>query len=179
MRTNTGKYSESAFTLIELLMVMGVLAALATIFLNTFPASQRRARDAQRRSDLNQYQISLERFANARDGFYPRRTVGQFHASDLSGAANSLCNDLGLSNCPEDPRDGQTSCDGDLCRYYYQSGPDTASCDTGGEICAIRYTLRAQLEAETNSIWAYCSDGRSGTVEDSATFSDGACPSGL
>ena len=53
------KYSR-AFTLVELLVVMAILAVLVSIALVSFRSSQMRGRDAQRKSDLKQVASSLE-----------------------------------------------------------------------------------------------------------------------
>lgn len=54
----------SGFTIVELLIVMGILAVLATFFVNGYTGTQRRARDAQRKSDLKQLANSLELYFN-------------------------------------------------------------------------------------------------------------------
>lgn len=50
----------TGFTLIELLIVISILGVLATLGFQSFTASQKKARDAQRKSDLNQIQKALE-----------------------------------------------------------------------------------------------------------------------
>ena len=86
-------------------MVMTVLGVLAGLVLVNYPASQMRARDARRRSDIKQYQTSFEIYYN-RNNNYP--TTG--------GTVNlvGLCGTLGLTGCPNDPKSGnyQTNSDG-------------------------------------------------------------------
>lgn len=55
---------DRGFTIVELLIVMGILAVLATFFINGYTGTQRRARDAQRKSDLKQIANSLEIYFN-------------------------------------------------------------------------------------------------------------------
>ena len=50
------------FTIVELLIVMSILAVLATFFISGYTGTQRRARDAQRKSDLKQIANSFEIF---------------------------------------------------------------------------------------------------------------------
>lgn len=50
----------SAFTLVELLIVISIIGVLVTIGLVSFRNSQARARDAQRKSDLKQISSALE-----------------------------------------------------------------------------------------------------------------------
>ncbi len=87
----------SGFTIIELLMVMTVLGVLAGLVLVNYPASQMRARDARRRSDIKQYQTSLEIYYN-RNNVYPT------YSGNL--AAPGFCTTLGLTGCPNDPKSG-------------------------------------------------------------------------
>jgi len=54
------KAHQSAFTLIELLIVITILGVLMTLGYNTFQGSQQKARDAERKSDLKQIQKALE-----------------------------------------------------------------------------------------------------------------------
>lgn len=163
------RIANDGFTMLELLMVMGIIGVVAGFVLVTFPAAQDRARDANRKSDLKQYQTSLEVYANRNNGFYPRR-------SDAAGqpAGSTLCGDLGFSSgdCPLDPKDGQNECDGNMCRYLYQ----TDSCGAAGDPCAAQYVLWGALERpETSSAyWVVCSNGISG--ESTSTPTGGNCP---
>jgi len=83
---------KKGFTLPELLIVMTVIAGLASIMLVSYPATQRRARDTRRKNDIKQYQTSMEIYYN-KSNKYPT-------ASSLSAA----CTALGLTTCIDDPR---------------------------------------------------------------------------
>jgi prepilin-type N-terminal cleavage/methylation domain-containing protein len=61
---------KKGFTLVELLVVMAILGILATITLANFSSSQRKGRDAQRKSDLRQIANALEAYMNDH-GEYP------------------------------------------------------------------------------------------------------------
>jgi prepilin-type N-terminal cleavage/methylation domain-containing protein len=50
------------FTLVELLVVMAIISILATVIIGGFRSSQKRGRDAQRKSDLKQIANALEIF---------------------------------------------------------------------------------------------------------------------
>jgi prepilin-type N-terminal cleavage/methylation domain-containing protein len=52
------------FTLVELLIVMGIIGVLATFFIGSYTGVQRRARDANRKSDLAQMSKALELYFN-------------------------------------------------------------------------------------------------------------------
>ena len=150
------------FTLIELLVVISLLGLLAALALVSYTGTQKQARDTQRKSDLKQYQNSSEIFANKNNGIYVSRTSG----SGIRASA-TLCADLSLSSCPEDPRyeDDATFV------YLYQSN-GTGS----GNIDATRYVLWGKLE-NTTDYWVLCSDGRTGAAPQSGfSVGSGTCP---
>ncbi len=135
------------FTIIELLIAIAIIGSLAGIIFVTFPASQKRARDTQRKSDLKQYLASLGAYSNKTGGVYPAP----------GGTVNltSLCTTVGVSTCPDDPRAPSQ-------HYQYQA-------DNSG----TRFVLWASLE-NTSDDWAACSSGLSGILD--STPIDGDCP---
>jgi general secretion pathway protein G len=52
----------SGFTLIELLVVISIIGVLATLIMANFVGVRERARDAQRKNDINQIQKALEMY---------------------------------------------------------------------------------------------------------------------
>ena len=83
---------QRGFTLLELLIVIaiiGVLTALATV---SYSNAQKKARDAQRKSDLKAIQNAMEQYY-ADEAEYPESTA------DCNPGADYLPNGL-----PEDPR---------------------------------------------------------------------------
>ena len=65
------EFKIAGFTLVELLVVAGVLAALGTLVMISFTGARSSARDTQRKSDIKQYQTALEQFANRNNSLYP------------------------------------------------------------------------------------------------------------
>ena len=143
---------KSGFTLPELLIVMTVLAGLAAVMMVSYPASQKRARDTRRISDLKQYQTAIELYAN-RVGSYAGLTSG------VPGNG-AQCNVLGLTTCPKDPKSP--------AQNYALNANNTS------------YTLSVRLEQQTGTTPNYfvvCSDGRSGyCVSPPSGSTCGACP---
>ena len=140
--------------MIELLIVISIIGVLASLVMVSYSTSQKQARDTVRKSDLRQYSSSLENYANKTNGLYPTHT-------DATGvdASGTLCDDLGLTDCPEDPRN-----DLDSTRIYsYQSD-------------SLKYTLWSLLENSDN-YWVVCSTGKSGVITTSGfSVSGGICP---
>lgn len=147
----------------ELIIVIAVIGILTTFFINNQGNASKKARDAQRRSDMKQYQNSLEVFANKKNGFYPSRTLNTGQPAD-----SVLCSDLGLTNCPRDPLNNTDS----SFFYRFQSnGSGLANLD------ATTYVLWDKLEV-TSDYLVVCSDGKVGTKPQSGWTDpvNGACP---
>lgn len=147
---NNFKYSifqfqfKRGFTLVELLIVIAVIAGLSTMFISSYPASQKRARDAIRRSDIKQYQTSMEVYANKNGNYAVTAKV------DISGTYCSTT--LGLSVCPDDPKSAQN--------YYILATAST-------------YRIWATLEQPSTSTYVYvCSNGKSGETTTDPTTTD-------
>lgn len=151
------------FTLIELMIVMTVIALVALVGLaSNYFTSQKKARDSERKSDLNQYRIALETYASQKNGVYPKRS-GAVKASTI------LClTDLGsnfLSACPEDPKASTT--------VYYRYQTDNPGGCNNGDACATKFILWAKLEAPPGTnYWYVCSDGRAREKTSQPTASD-------
>ena len=143
---------KKGFTLIELLVVISVIGILASIALVSFGPAQKQARDTQRKSDIRQYQNSLEMYANKYNGL--------FVIKETSVDPSTICLILtgSATGCPTDPKSG-TSPYG----YYYQT-------DASGS----KYVLWAKLE-NVAKYWVNCSNGKVGTV-DTVSVSGGTCP---
>lgn len=154
---------KKGFTLVELLVVISIIGVLASLVLVSFTGSQKQARDTQRKSDLKQYQTSLENFANINGGLYPSRP-------DASGVSASgvLCADLGETGCSADPRQNQDS----SFSYKYQSDGSGA-----GVANATTYVLWGKIE-NVDQYWVLCSEGKVGGIDITAWSdpADGNCP---
>jgi prepilin-type N-terminal cleavage/methylation domain-containing protein len=143
--------TREGFTLIELLIVIAVIGGLASIVVTSFPAALKRARDANRRSDIKQYQTAMEVYYN-KNNAYAVKTGNP--------ADSTFCNTtLGLASCPTDPTSTQT--------YNINAS-------------ATNYAIWGQLEQPkaATGYFIVCSDGRSGECETAPSSSSCAagCP---
>jgi len=143
------------FTLIELLIVVAVISIIATIVAIVMPAQLKRARDAQRKTDLSNVQKALALYYND-NGFYPcgpllsslpvdkpvqiaLRDIDDTCSSPTNPAFKPYMND----SIPEDPRAGSPNCyDPSFYPLYYYEVTDNGD----------KYTLYAKLENDTGQI---------------------------
>jgi prepilin-type N-terminal cleavage/methylation domain-containing protein len=82
---------KKGFTLVELLVVMGILVILSTVGLASFRSSQIKGRDTKRKNDLSQIQRGLELYCNDR-GRYPLSSVdGEIIGCGLDPDSPEIC----------------------------------------------------------------------------------------
>lgn len=142
-----------AFTLIEMLVVISLIGILATLALVSFGPSQKQARDTTRKSDLKQFQTSIENYATLNSGLYPIHTT----TLQITSTDSSFCTaELNLSSCPIDPKNS------DNLIYKYISNA------TGSD-----FVLWAGLENKA-VYWVVCSSGRN--AESASQPSSSTCP---
>lgn len=129
------------FTLVELLIVVGIIGILATLLMANFIGVRQRARDAQRKSDIRQIQSALELY---------RSDIGNYPAS-LSTCGSSLTGGTPASTymqrIPCDPS-GST---------YYNSGSYRYT-----RLSTTSYSLGGCLENSADSQGTSTSPGGSG-----------------
>lgn len=152
------------FTLIEILLTIGILAVVFSIAVLNFPGVQAGARDTRKKSDLKQYQTSLESYANRNNGFYP-----SYNANRVIDA--NLCTALTITGtCVQDTF---------FAYRYFSNGTGMV----GGvpSASATNYTLYGTLEKRYGGqsyYWVVCSNGQSGRILTTWVPSS-TCPNGL
>lgn len=138
--------NKKGFTLIELLIVVAIIGVLAAFAGIKLVGAQKSARDANRQSDLKQYQNLLEVYANSNNSRYPIEVI--------SANVSDLCGILGAGATCEDDSDNP---------YQYQT-------DASG----FKYVLWAKLEKL--GYFVLCSNGLADKYIGVLTVSDGICP---
>lgn len=78
----------NGFTLIEILIVVGIVGILATIVLSSISSSRAKSRDSNRVAALKQTRIALELYKND-NGFYPKRGSASTSLSVCPGIPTS------------------------------------------------------------------------------------------
>ena len=123
------------FTLIELIVVMAIIGMVATLGAGSYQSSLKRARDAQRKADLQQVRGALEMY-RADYGVYPssggawRGTCSGFGSYSTSGANGYIPNlaPTYIEKLPTDPRNNQSyvPCNSgpSTCYLYNSNGQD-------------------------------------------------------
>lgn len=126
--------TQLGFTLIEILIVVAIIAILASVVLVGLGPTQQAGRDARRLSDLSEVQTALELYYS-KCGFYPgtancaASTPGTTWAAMAAALTGST---IGVPTIPNDPSTNGT--------YYYEAF-------SGGST----YTIAATLENANNS----------------------------
>lgn len=162
--------SVRGFTLVELLVVIAIIAILSMIGLSIYAGMQKAARDARRRSDLEQYRIALQSYAANNNGKYPSPggtsstttyqdlITGAGVATGIFTNSGPLISDGYLPSALIPPLQ-QDLANRDVYRYWYIGG-------------AKIWKLYTGLEGSTTQGWQICSDGRVGQVK---TTTDANC----
>lgn len=113
---NLKQISKRGFTLIELIVAMAILAIVTSGILANFINSQKKARDAQRKSDLKQIQNALEAYLNDYNT-YPNASSGEISGASWGDEFSDAQGTIYMKVVPEDP-----SSDKNYCYVQTQSG---------------------------------------------------------
>jgi prepilin-type N-terminal cleavage/methylation domain-containing protein len=134
------KKKTSGFTIVELLIVIVVIGILAALVITTYNGIQQKARDTERKTDVNAVHGQVEAY-NAQNGKYPT-------LANVNDATFRSANMKGLDAAAlADPKNAgsQQLCGtvGSGC-YAYVTSP--TGCDNTATDCTS-YVLTATLEA--------------------------------
>jgi len=153
--------SKDGFTLIELLVVIAIIGMLSGVILASLNTARVKARDARRKSDLQQLVKAFTFYVDDNNGIMPlsnecgNSRTGQQHGLHVTGCGgssidwyigNQFVTDRYTPAPISDPRGGTSS----GCRYYFYT-------DTSGN-----YQFSAYLENPS--------------AEDTQTITNGALP---
>lgn len=125
-----------AFTFIELLVVLGIIAVIATFAISTFRGAGEKARDAERKSDLKNIQTALRIYYNTYNTYPANPAATDYRMSACGSACTNACpwnnawscgTTVYMASLPGDPKSGNPA-------YRYT------------QINSDNYTLQACLE---------------------------------
>ncbi|GEM_PF-732793 len=118
-----GTNFREGFTLIELLVVMAIIGVLASLIFLNVGSSLGKARDAQRKNDLNAIQTALELY-HSDNGKYPPTTSGWVMSTNPTSPWIPGLGPSYIKTMPLDPKNSCTShpaIDSNCFAYAYYS----------------------------------------------------------
>ena len=132
------------FTLVELMITIGIVAILSSMLYSIGPSSRQFARDSRRKADLEQIRSGLELYRSS-NGQYPACNPALSAGCLMTSASVPQLSSGYLSSIPGDPVSGRT--------YAYKPWDVSGGgCnDTGSDKC-VTYTLCAALEKVTTPV---------------------------
>lgn len=86
---------KKAFTLLEMLIVLGIIAVILSVLTVSFSTAQKKSRDAKRKSDLKSLQSALEQYYS---------TCGYVYPTSLPSDGISCGGNVIISTIPVDPK---------------------------------------------------------------------------
>ncbi len=135
------KQRQSGFTIVELLIVIVIIGILATLVIVTFSGVQQRARDSERKTDINAIAGQLEA-AYAKTGTYPA-LAGLLDAPTRETLEIRLDSKAFADPSNSDGTLAATAASGADATYGYAT---TGCTGTGTAAVCTGYTLTANLE---------------------------------
>jgi len=134
------KKASSGFTIVELLIVIVVIGILAALVVTTYNGIQQKARDTERKTDINALHGQIEAY-QAQNGKYP--TLGNMN--DATFRQNNL---KGLDSAAlQDPKGTSAALCGTSTADCYIYATTPSGCDNATNGDCTGYTLTATLEA--------------------------------
>lgn len=133
------KKRASGFTIVELLIVIVVIGILAALVIVTYNGIQQKARDTERKTDINAIASHLEAY-NAQNGRYPTLANvndGTFRSANMQGLDSAAL---------QDPKGAAQTLAAAPAANTYSYVPAPANCDNGAGGDCLQYTLTATLE---------------------------------
>jgi len=139
----------AGFTLIELLVVISVIGLLAALIMVNFNAARARARDVQRKSDLDQVKKALRMYYND-NNLYPEtgggnkiKGCGNPPTTTFEWGSQFACGGMVyMKVLPQDPTQGET--------YSYQQ-------QSGGQDFRLWATLENKSDGDITKSQSRCS----------------------
>lgn len=151
------EYRQKGFTLIELLVVISIIGILSTIAMTSLNGARKKARDARRKSDLNQMVLAMDQYYAQYGTYVVTGTgwrgsgAGWFNRQDGVDYIKSIANGLEEAGYfTEAPRDPKLTSDNQTPQYMFYR------CVDGFYFYAI---LESPDPADTAAFNAACGTG--------------------
>jgi prepilin-type N-terminal cleavage/methylation domain-containing protein len=140
------------FTIVELLIVIVVIGILAALVIVTYNGIQSKARDTERKTDVNALSSHLEAYF-AQAAKYP--TLAQFNDNDTQTSTTFVATNMkGLDRAafadPKSPTTYTLAATPTANVYSYEVTPANCDNSTGGD--CTKYTVTAKLESGSDYV---------------------------
>ncbi len=145
---------KKAFTLVEMLVVVTVIAVLSSMVLVGMGGARAKARDARRTADLHNVRNALELYF-AKNGVYPAVSgTGIAGWNSLRSAITSA--DIGIYQVPVDPLNNEA----DKYYYFYVTNSSKTTYVLGAKLEQCDVVLNTDLDNSDlpSGITATCND---------------------
>lgn len=104
---------KKGFTLLEMLVVVGIIAILVSMGIASYSTAQRKARDAKRRSDLTAIRNAFEQYYSLCSYKYPASIpAAGTNLIATTRDCTGLAADVSILKMPSDPLGGNYQCGG-------------------------------------------------------------------
>jgi prepilin-type N-terminal cleavage/methylation domain-containing protein len=103
---------KNGYTLLELLVVIGLITILISFGATSYSTAQQKARDSRRRSDLKALQNALEQYYSICKFSYPTPAVGSVFTEVKARTADNCDKDVTILENLKDPMDLSYTCQG-------------------------------------------------------------------
>lgn len=136
------RIGRKGFTLLELLVVIGIISILVAVGSTSYSAAQKKARDARRKADLRSVKNAMEQYYTLCNGSYPATGAGNILPGSITTAtpACSIATTI-MAQTPRDPKTGGA--------YVYFTSPPPAGYNPYSLCTWNHATNPSVMESET------------------------------
>ncbi len=142
------KFFSKSFTLLEMLVVIGIIAVIVSFGFASYSTAQKKSRDAKRKQDLKAIQNAFEQYYSICNYKYPTSlpAAGNKLTATTTNCP-SLSSNVDLITMPADPLGGDYQCVGTCDSYGYTICPknlgggkylETEDCNSTNMSCCIK-----------------------------------------
>lgn len=143
----TNKNKKKSFTLLEMLVVIGIISVLVSIGFSSYSTAQKKSRDAKRKNDLKAIQNAFEQYYSICNYQYPPALPpGGSKLTATTTNCPSLSSNVDIITIPTDPLGGNYQCAGTCNSSGYTICPkdlgggkylETENCNSTNKSCCV------------------------------------------